>query len=124
MAKNEYYKASTRATDLGLPLVAELQQRVRLLLADVRRGRLMHYLPYVLYLVLLGVLYIGNRHRIDRVIRGIDSTKLQVEDLRADYMSAKANYMYALKRSEVVKRAEKLGLKESPKPPEVIYLNK
>ena len=124
MPKNEYKEAVDRTSSLGLPLVAELQQWLRVAVTDIYRGRLMQYLPYALYLVMLGVLYIGNGHRVDRVIRGIESTKLQVEELRADYMTAKADYMYALKRTEVVKRAKKLGLVESPKPPEVIYVEK
>ena len=120
MHKNEYRKVSNQE----IPLIANLQQRLRAVMDDLRQGRLMQYLPYALYLVILGVVYIGNRHHIDRVIRGIEHTKLQVEELRAEYMNVKADYMYALKRTEVVKRVEKIGLKESPRPPEVIYVDK
>ena len=124
MPKNEYRKMPDRVSDLRLPLTAELQYRLRSVIDNLREGRLMQYLPYALYVVMLGVVYIGNRHHIDRVIRDIETTKLQVEELRAEYMNAKADYMYALKRTEIVKRVEKIGLRESPKPPEVIYISK
>lgn len=115
MPKNEY-KSSAR--NASLPWIAELQQVFK----QIKEGHLMRYLPHALYLVMLGVIYIGNRHHIDRVIRGIDTIKLEVEDMRAEYMNAKSAYMYALKRTEIVKKVRVLGLKESSAPPEVIYI--
>ena len=43
-----------------------------------------------------------------------------MEDLRADYTTLKADFMYESKQSEVAKRAEKLGLKESKESPILI----
>ena len=115
MPKNEYKSA---ARGISLSWIAELQQVFK----QIKEGHLMQYLPHALYLVLLGVIYIGNRHHIDRVIREIDAIKLEVEDIRAEYMNAKSAYMYALKRTEIVKKVRVLGLKERAAPPEVIYI--
>ena len=117
MAKNEY-RSVTEERNTSLTWVAELRQ----LALHLREGKLMQYLPHALYLVMLGVIYIGNRHHIDRVIREIDAIKLEVEDLRAEYMNAKSAYMYALKRTEMVKKVRVLGLEEHASPPEVIYV--
>mgnify|MGYP001796119542 FL=1 len=48
--------------------------------------------------------------------------KKEIEDLRADYTTLKADYMYASKQSEVAKKVEKLGIKESLRPPEKITI--
>ena len=125
MRQNEYKKeAEIGQLDEVNASVWLWQQRLRAFLDNVSHGRLMQYLPHALYVVLLGAIYIGNRHRVDRVIRRIDVVRMEVEGLRADYMHAKTNYMHAIKRSALIKRAKKIGLVESAKPPEIIYLDK
>jgi len=78
------------------------------------------FLPQILFIALLCVLYIANRHKAEKKIRAISELEGQVEDLRADYTTLKASYMFASKQSEVSKRARKLGLKESPEEPILI----
>jgi len=75
------------------------------------------YLPKIMFTVVLVIFYIGNNHFAEKTIRKIDKTKREVEDLRADYTTLKANYMFASKQSEVAKRVAALGLEESMKPP-------
>jgi len=80
-------------------------------------GLPVHYLPYVLFFVAMGIFYIGNSHYADKTTRKIDKLHQEVEDLRADYTTLKSEYMFASKQSEVAKKVKKLGLKESEKPP-------
>jgi hypothetical protein len=82
------------------------------------------YLPKIMYVVVLIIFYIGNNHYAEKTIRKIDKTKIAVEDLRADYTTLKANYMFASKQSEVAKRVTSIGLKESMKPPYKIIIAK
>jgi len=82
------------------------------------------YLPYVLFLVAMGIFYIGNSHYADKTTRKIDKLHQEVEDLRADYTTLKSEYMFASKQSEVAKKVKKLGLKESEKPPFKIVIEK
>ena len=82
------------------------------------------YLPYVLFVTLVGIFYIGNTHYAEKNIRKIDALKKEVEDLRADYTTLKADYMYASKQSEVAKKVEKLGIEESLRPPGKIVIEK
>lgn len=76
-------------------------------------GLPVHYLPYVLFLVAIGIFYIGNSHYADKTTRKIDKLHQEVEDLRADYTTLKSEYMFAAKQSEVAKKVKKLGLQES-----------
>lgn len=87
-------------------------------------GLPIHYVPYVLYVAFIGVLYIGNTHYSDRVSRKFDQLKKEVEDLRADYTTLKADYMYESKQSEVEKKVKGLGLEEGTVPPKKIELEK
>ena len=54
---------------------------------------------------------------LEKTTRQIDRTQTEVEDLRADYTTLKADVMFASKQSEVARRVKDLGLKESSKPP-------
>lgn len=80
----------------------------------------MRFLPQILFLSFLCLLYIGNRHYAEKKVRAINRLEVDVEDLRADYTTLKADFMYESKQSEVAKRAEVLGLKESKESPILI----
>lgn len=82
-----------------------------------QEGLPIQYVPYVLYVVFIGVLYIGNTHYADRISRKYDSLKKEVEDLRADYTTIKADYMFESKQSEVERKVAKMGLEEGVIPP-------
>jgi Bacteriodetes cell division protein (FtsL-like) len=75
------------------------------------------YLPKILFIMLLGILYIGNTHHAERTVREINHAQSEVEDLRADYTTLKADVMFASKQSEVARRVKELGLRESLNPP-------
>ena len=70
------------------------------------------YFKHVLFLTGIGLLYISNTHMADRMSREYTVLKKEIEDLRADYTTLKADYMYESKQSEVAKKVKHLGLKE------------
>lgn len=80
-------------------------------------GLPLQFLFPILFITLLGILYIGNLHYAEKNIRKINKLEIIVQDLRADYTTLKADYMYATKQSEVVKKAVEIGLVESKIPP-------
>lgn len=82
------------------------------------------YLPKVLFVMLLLVIYIGNTHYGERTTREINRAQSEVEDLRADYTTLKADVMFASKQSEVARRTREMGLRESLKPPFKIVVDK
>ncbi|MDX5420759.1 MAG: hypothetical protein LPK07_02430 [Hymenobacteraceae bacterium] len=75
------------------------------------------YLPYILFVTFITLFYIGNTHYAEKTIRKIDRTKVETEDLRADYTTLKSEYMEASKQSEVARNVAPLGLIESSSPP-------
>ena len=82
------------------------------------------YLPYILYMTAIGIFYIGNSHYAEKTIRKIDRLQVEVEHLRADFTTLKADYMFDSKQSEVAGKVEKIGLYESSKPPFQIKIKK
>lgn len=75
------------------------------------------YLPQVLYVFFLGLLYVGNTHYYEKVIRKITQLEEKVEDLRTNFITLKADYMFASKQSEVAQRVAPMEIYESTKPP-------
>lgn len=94
----------------------------RFLRMDSSMSEVIHvrFLPQILFLSFLCLLYIGNRHYAERKVRTINRLETEVEDLRADYTTLKADFMFESKQSEVAKRAAALGLKESKESPVLI----
>lgn len=75
------------------------------------------YLPKILFVMLLSLLYIGNTHYAEKTVRRINLIQAEVEDLRADYTTLKSDLMFASKQSELARKVKELGLKESLTPP-------
>ncbi|HUX53133.1 MAG TPA: FtsL-like putative cell division protein [Williamwhitmania sp.] len=79
-------------------------------------------LPYIVFLVFMALVYIGNRYRTERIVS--ESTKLQkeVENLRSESITTAAELMNISKQSEVARivKQQGLGLEESVKPPQII----
>ncbi len=68
-------------------------------------------LLFVLFISLLGLIYIANAHFAEKKVRQIQSMQRDVKQLRWEYMTLKSENMYNSKLSEVRKSAESDGLK-------------
>lgn len=75
------------------------------------------YVPKVLFLAFMMMLYIANAHYADKLVRKTNRLKNEVNDLRADYTTLKADLMLKSKQSEVAKQVQSIGLEESIEPP-------
>jgi hypothetical protein len=77
-------------------------------------------LPFVLFVALLGMIYIANRHLAEKNIRDIDKISKEVKELSWDYKTTKADLAFKSTLTEVAKRADTMGIKESMQPPQKI----
>ncbi|WP_428328772.1 FtsL-like putative cell division protein [Mucilaginibacter sp.] len=75
-------------------------------------------LPFMLFVALLGMIYIANRHLAERNIRDIDKISKEVKELSWDYKNTKAELAFKSTLTEVAKRTDTLGIKESLQPPQ------
>ncbi|GAB3289647.1 FtsL-like putative cell division protein [Hymenobacter tenuis] len=97
--------------------VFSLLERVTRLDGLFREGLPVRFLPHLLFVMFLTLVYIGNTHYATRMNRSIQKLKLETEDLRADYTTLKSDYMEASKQSEVARKVAAYGLMESSSPP-------
>jgi hypothetical protein len=87
-----------------------------------KEGLPVKYVPYVFFVSVFLMGYIWNAHTSDKLVRKIAKMKLEVNDLRADYTTLKAELMFKSKQSEVAKEVHAIGLEESMVPPQKIDL--
>jgi len=110
------YKVKRKKPSSGVSFFSSLEQWIKIDEFSVQRIST-EYLPHGLFLVFLGILYIGNGHYGENTIRKMDKVQREVEDLHADYHTLKADYMFDSKQSEVATKVKQMGLEESSEPP-------
>lgn len=117
MSTNKFkVKSSASALPGGFSVFSGIERRLKLE-TYFEEGFPVHYLPKILFVLALGLIYIGNTHYAEQTVRKINMMQVQVEDLRADYTTLKADLMFTSKQSEVARRVRPYGLKESLTPP-------
>lgn len=88
------------------------------------KGLPVQYFIRLLFAFILALIYIWNTHSAERKIRDIARLEKEIEDLRADYTTMKAEFMFAGKQSEVARKVNSQGVVESQKPPYKIKATK
>ncbi|MEJ1238450.1 FtsL-like putative cell division protein [Chryseolinea sp. T2] len=116
MSENSFKIKPAKKTASGKGMFASLEKRLKLEYY-FEDGFPVKYLPKVLFVIGLGLIYISNTHYAEKTVRKISAMQAEVEDLRADYTTLKADLMFASKQSEVARKVSEMGLKESLKPP-------
>ena len=106
----------------GKSMFSGLEKKLKLE-SYFEEGFPVQYLPKILFVMLLSLIYISNTHYAEKTTRQIDKAQTEVEDLRADFTTLKSDVMFASKQSEVARRVKSLGLKESLNPPFKIVVN-
>ena len=83
-------------------------------------------IPYVLFLSIIAIIYIGNRYEAEKILRETIALKNEVKELRAESITTTSELMYISKQSEVAKLVEEKGLnlKEAVVPPKKIIIDK
>ena len=119
--KGNTYKAKSGNSSARESLFSWFQRIINLdrLLEE---GIPLRYIPQILFLTGVTIFYIGNNHYAEKTTRKIEQMETEVEELRADYTSLKAEYMFSSKQSEVAKRVKSMGLEENDTPPKKITM--
>ena len=79
-------------------------------------------MPFVIFLAMLGMVYIANKHFAEKTIRQIDKLNKEVKELSWDFKTLKADLMLKSTQTEVAKQVDTLGLKELVEPPKKIVI--
>lgn len=84
------------------------------------REETMRFLPFLLFISLLAVIYIANGYYAEAKMRKQNKLTEELKELRSEYIITKSDLMFISKQSEVAKAALAMGLKESVVPPKKI----
>ena len=80
------------------------------------------HIDRILWVTFLLILYIGLNHNAERLVRRIQRSKLQVDELRSQATVLQADFDKSGKQSEISKRVASLGLADSQTPPHKIVV--
>jgi hypothetical protein len=117
MSTNKFRVKSQAGTlNGGFSVFSGIEKKLRLE-SYFQEGFPVQYLPKILFVIVLGLVYIGNTHYAEQTVRAINAIQIEVEDLRADYTTLKSDLMFSSKQSEVARKVKPFGLKESLTPP-------
>jgi hypothetical protein len=76
--------------------------------------------PYILFLTLLALFYIGNRFHAERIVRKLGKLQNEVKDLCSEQVTTASELMNISRPSEVIKLVDEkdMGLELPETPPE------
>jgi hypothetical protein len=86
----------------------------------VHHQTLIRHLPFVFFLSLIATGYIANVHFAEQNVREIAIIEKQLNELRWQYMTTKAELEHLRKQSEIATLVLPSGLKELREPPQKI----
>jgi cell division protein FtsL len=132
MAKNQYRKQGlTEEEQEALQETVEekaeaTQSFLKDLLSSERFSskKVVEYVPFLIFLSFLAMLYIANRHYAEKTIRNIDRLSREVKEMSWDYKSLSAELMKLSTQSEIAKRVDTMGLHERKQAPMKIVIKK
>ena len=62
-------------------------------------------MPFIIFLLILGILYITNIFRVERPSGRLDDLEEDLREFRYEYISSRSKLMYESKPSEIVIKA-------------------
>ncbi len=90
----------------------------------ITEGLVKAWLPFFLFLFVLGMVYIANAHYSNKVVVNTAKMNVYLKELRSEYISIKKELMLSGRQSEIFKKLEGSGLKPLTEPPVKIYTSK
>ena len=80
------------------------------------RQQVVRMMPFILFITVLLLFYIGNSYYAERTIRKINQVKKELKDKRAEYISTSSELMFRTKQSEVARAISSMDIRESTEP--------
>ncbi len=82
------------------------------------------YLKHIVFILILGLLYVANTHCHQKIVHDISILKNRLTDLSVSYITLNATYMHSIRESEISKKAKDIGLQASDVTPFILIPNK
>lgn len=123
----EYYEEIGKNDDLNEPKKSSIGSYKDFLDGSLlTRGAVVRQFPFVIFLVVIAVIYIGNRYHAEKIVRQTMELQSELKELRYEAISSASELMFISKQSEVAKMVKQkgLGLEETLEPPKKIIVEK
>lgn len=90
------------------------------------QARVVRQLPFVLFLTLIAVIYIGNRYHAERLVRKLNNLQVEVKNLCSEQITTASELMNIRRPSEVVRlvNEKKIELSLPEEPPKILTKRK
>lgn len=76
----------------------------------------LRYVPYVIFLTFLGLIYIANNHNAEKLAGKITKLEREVKKLQMEYGTLKYEFMNKHNKADIESKMKKLGLYPNDKP--------
>lgn len=81
-------------------------------------------LPFIVFLMILGIVYISNIFYVERTKRQLDDLEEELRELRYEYVTSRSRLMFESKPSAVSEKLGETGIRETLTPPVKIVVKK
>ena len=88
------------------------------------KGFMLKNLSFIFFIMLLLLIVVGKGYYGKQISNDVINTQIELNELTSDYFEAKAILEEKTKRSELIKKLNKIGLKETVNPTKVIKIHK
>lgn len=68
------------------------------------------YLRFVIFLVVIGLVYIWNAHMAEKQVRKKDDLNREIRELKSEYTTLNADMSFGTRQSEIAEIVDTLGL--------------
>lgn len=86
------------------------------------RDSIVNQMPFVLYIALLMVIYIGYGYYGEKTIRELDKVDKQLKEIKSEYTTTSTKLEVLRQQSKVAEEINRMGLEESRVPPKKIVI--
>ncbi|HEX4887104.1 MAG TPA: FtsL-like putative cell division protein [Luteibaculaceae bacterium] len=86
------------------------------------RDSILNQMPFLLYLCLLAVFYIGYGYYGEKTIRELDRVDRELKEIKSEYTTTSTKLEVLRQQSKVAEEIYRMGLQESRVPPKKIVV--
>jgi len=88
----------------------------------ITQDKFLQQWPYVILLACLSILLIANNYVSERIIRETNSINRELNELRTEHLATLSEYLQKKQQSEIARRLNTVGIRESVVPPKRIIV--
>ncbi|MCL2682286.1 MAG: FtsL-like putative cell division protein [Bacteroidales bacterium] len=90
----------------------------------ITQDKVLQRWPYVIFLACLAILLIANNYVSEKIIRETNSLNRELKELQTEHLATLSEYLRKSQQSEIAKRLNEVGIKESVVPPKRIKVKR